>query len=358
MGVWISKQRNLGKDNKLFFNKRELLLKIGMRFENKNGSLLWKEMYKYAKVYHDHYGNLDVPYLFITNDGVTNDNTGKINLGVWLSKQRCNKELEQSKKDLLLKLGVKFEYKINILSWEEMYGYAKKYYEHNGDLDIPYRFKTNDGYTYREDGKINLGTWIKRQRKKEKNDKLELYKRELLLKIGMMFDNKNSTLSWDEMYEYAKKYFEYNKNLKVPHSFKTNDGISYVKDGKVNLGFWVSNQRNNYKNDKMKSDKIQLLNSVGMIWDVKENKEKIENICIEYDIDIKVNNSILEHISIQELSSKISYLLNNNISIVDSDGNLHDLFSMSSINMQAKYNVSLEDLINKYYISDTESRGK
>jgi hypothetical protein len=252
---------------------------------------------------------------------------------------------------------MRFENKNSTLSWEEMYEYAKIYYEQYNNLEVPDRFKTNDGFTYVEDGNISLGKWIASQRTNEKNDKLELNKRELLLKIGMRFENKNSILPWKEMYGYAKIYYEYYGNLDVPTSFKTNDGYTRDDEGEA-LGKWIRRQRTNEKKDKLEFYKIQLLNSIGMIWDVKDNKEKIGNICSIYGINIDINKSILEHISIQELSSKINYLLDNNISIVDSEGKLHEIFSMSNINMQAKYNVSLEDLVNKYYIVDTESRGK
>ena len=40
-----------------------------------------------------------------------------------------------------------------------MYNLAKAYYEHHGNLEIPARFKTINGYEYDENG-INLGYWI------------------------------------------------------------------------------------------------------------------------------------------------------------------------------------------------------
>ena len=33
-------------------------------------------------------------------------------------------------------------------SWNRMYEYARIYYEHYGNLRVPIKFKTNDGYTY------------------------------------------------------------------------------------------------------------------------------------------------------------------------------------------------------------------
>lgn len=44
--------------------------------------------------------------------------------------------------------------------WEDKYELAKAYYEHHGNLEIPIRFKTINGYEYDENG-VALGNWIK-----------------------------------------------------------------------------------------------------------------------------------------------------------------------------------------------------
>lgn len=40
------------------------------------------------------------------------------------------------------------------LPWEKIYKYAKIYYEHYGNLEVPTKFKTNDGFTFDENGTI------------------------------------------------------------------------------------------------------------------------------------------------------------------------------------------------------------
>jgi len=87
------------------------------------------------------------------------------------------------------------------------------------------------------------------------------------------------------------------------------------------------------------------------------NKGKIENLCIENNIDMNINKKIISHISIQELKSKIEFLKENGISLLDEKGKLHEIFAMSSTNMQVKYGVSLEELINKYYVTSMEKGG-
>ena len=100
-----------------------------------------------------------------------------------------------------------------------------------------------------------------------------------------------------------------------------------------------------------------LLIQIGMVWNIKKNKEEIQNICIQYNIDEEINKIILNHISIQELIAKIEFLKSHNYPIVDENGKLLDIFSMSSINMKEKYGVSLEELIYEYDIKNEKEKG-
>ena len=94
-----------------------------------------------------------------------------------------------------------------------------------------------------------------------------------------------------------------------------------------------------------------------MIWNVKKNKEQIENICTQYNIDKNKNESLLIYISIQELQSKIEFLKAHNIPIVDENGLLIDIFSMSSPDMKEKYGISLEEIISEYYVKNQMVKG-
>ena len=274
LGKWIDNQRircNPGSE------KGKLLLKIKMRFENKKSTMSWEEMYEYAKIYYEHNGNLEAPRKFKTNDGYTYDDNGIINLGAWISTQRKYCSPESKRGQLLLKIEMRFENKKSTLSWEEMYEYAKIYYEHHGDLEVPYNFKTNDGYTYDENGTINLGLWVFYQRR---SCSPVSERGQLLLKIKMRFEKKISKHIWEEMYEYAKIYYEHHGNLEVPYNFKTNDGYTYNENGPIILGKWVVKQKYVYKNRKMDSNRIKLLEDIKIEWfsDKVDKKLQAEEI--------------------------------------------------------------------------------
>lgn len=60
-------------------------------------------------------------------------------------------------------------------SWYKKYNLAKAYYEYYGDLNIPIKFKTKNGYEYDEEG-IPLGSWLNTQR--------QIYKGSIVSKIS------------------------------------------------------------------------------------------------------------------------------------------------------------------------------
>ena len=341
LGQWISSQRQITPQES---ERGYLLSKIGMRFETrKRNTLSWEEMYEYAKIYYEHYNDLEIPYKFRTNDGYTYEEEGKIRLGKWIADQRRNVPQESEQGQLLTEIGMRFGTKNNTLSWEEMYEYAKIYYEYYNDLEVPYKFRTNDGYTYEEDGKIRLGQWIFKQRQ---NVPQKSEQGHLLTEIGMRFETKNNALSWEEMYEYAKIYYEHYNNLEVPVKFRTNDGYTYEEKGKIRLGLWIINQRYNIPKE---SEKIQALDEIKMNWSPRIQKEEVNNLCIDNEINIELNKTVISHISAKELKSKITYLRANGIELTNEDGKLHEIFSMSSPDMKEKYGISLPEMIRDFY---------
>ena len=268
----------------------------------------WNRMYEYARIYYEHHGNLEVPQKFKTNNGWEEDKTGKINLGLWIFRQRSGVLPESERGRLLSQIGMRFENKNSTLCWEEMYGYARIYYEHHKDLEIPQKFKTSNGWEEDEAGKINLGSWITYQRQ---NTLLESARGQLLSQIGMRFENKISTLSWEEMYEYARIYYEHHKSLEIPRNFKTNNGFEYDEKGSVNLGIWIASQKQLYQKKEMSEEQIILLENIGIKW----MSEKVDNKLQQEEIaekntrkkQIELLNrtkSLLNHIGNQDFGSK------------------------------------------------------
>ena len=215
-----------------------------------NNNEKWLKKYEYAKIFYEHYGNLDVHREFKTIDGYTNNENG-ITLGSWIHVQKNlynNGKLSEDRIELLKKLKMNFENKFERLSWYTWYEYAKKYFDHYGDCDIKINFKTDDGYTYKSDGRLALGIWLYNQREFYRRGKLSEERIELLEKIKINFNNLRNKMTWEEWYNLAKIYYEHYDNLEIPYYFATKDGYTFDKDG-MKLGNWVESQRKNTKID-------------------------------------------------------------------------------------------------------------
>ena len=259
------------------------------------------------------HGHLKVPFDFVTNDGYTYNPEGKIRLGKWIFNQKSIISKNREKGKLLALIGMRLPKKINNLSWEEMYNYAKKYCEVHGNIDVPRVFRTDDGYTYNHDGEIDLGSWIYYQRKVVSQNS---EKGKLLSLLGMRFYKKYTIISWEEMYNYAKKYYEVHGNLRILSTFKTNDGFTYDPDGKIHLGLWIFNQRHKTPKD---SERGLMLSKIGMIWNFEENKKKVQDLCIKYGIDYQKNKALLDNISIDILEARVQFLGKQNDLLMKND---------------------------------------
>ena len=340
LGFWISNQRVKYKNGTLSEDRIEKLEEIGMMFENVNDDT-WNMMYELAKKYYKHYGDLKIPREFKTINGYETNEKG-YNLGLWITTQKTNYNksiLSEDRIEKLEEIGMIFE-KVNDNTWNMMYELAKKYYEHYGNLKVPQKFKTKNGYEVDEKG-YNLGAWISTQRTSYNKSTLSEDRIEKLEEIGMIFENAYED-AWNKMYELAKKYYEHYGDLKIPNRFKTVNGYETNGNG-YNLGGWISWQRVKYKKGTLSEDRIEKLEEIGMMWNIRKDTDTKKVLCDKHGID----SSLVENISYMELFAKINYLLDNNMDIII-DGKLNPIFFMSNENMMMNYGVSLKDMVNIY----------
>jgi len=345
LGNWINYQRQVYNDSKLLSERKDKLEEIGMIWNILEDS--WNKYYELAEAYFKHHGNLNIPGDFKTINGYEYDENG-FNLGNWIGTQRMfysKGKMLKERKEKLKEIGMIWN--ISEDSWNKYYELAEAYYKHKGKLKMPNNFKTLNGYEYAKNG-LNLDYWMRHQRELYKKGKLLKVQIDKLEIIGMIWDPLED--SWNECYELAKTYYKHKGNLKIPFVFKTLNGYEYAENG-INLGTWISGQRKAYSKNILLKERKDKLEKIGMIWDIKTNTELIKNICQEYNINYIKNKTILSHISIQELISKINYLVHINSSIATNNGMLVDIFSISNEDMKEKYNITLEELINDYYHS-------
>ncbi len=244
-------------------------------------TMTWMDKYELAKAYYEHYGNLEISANFKTSNGYDYDENG-VALGMWLANQRQafkgnGKKISKEQIELLKEIGMRFETKNYEEEWNKKYALAKAYYDHYGNLEIPFKFKTSNGYDYNENG-VALGVWITTQRQAFKGNGKKISKEqiELLKKIGMRFETKNFEEEWNKKYALAKAYYDHYGNLEIPQSFKTKNGYEYDVNG-VALGVWITTQRDAFKGNsryKISKEQIKLLKEIGMRFETNYKEEE------------------------------------------------------------------------------------
>lgn len=221
LGKWINNARKRRNDGKLTEERIRQLDQMGMIWSVFDAK--WEQGYALAAVYAQEYGNLDVPRDYKTADGKT--------LGRWIQNQELAYEQKKLSADQIKRLetiGMQWGSRYD-RQWNEVYQAAKRYFEANGNLDVPVAYVSPEGYA--------LGKWVRRQqyayRNPEKSNAILSQERiELLDAIGMQWEKPDS---WQHRYELAQEYKKECGNLEIPAKYKTADGIW--------LSRWVYNQK-------------------------------------------------------------------------------------------------------------------
>ena len=216
----------------------------------------WPLKYKEAVKFYEKNGHLRVPNTYTQNG---------INLGRWIQIQRQlykKNKITYDRVVLLNKIGMVWNLDRSLkynLKWALVYKEVLKYYEENGNIEIPSNYNINVNGE-----EVQLSKWIDVQRSMFLQGKLSLDKKEMLDKVGMVWKIRNR-YSWDKMFSLALDYYSLNGNLFIPKNYQV-----IVNGETVNLGTWITNQRRNYKAGVLAPLRISKLEEIGMVWeDVK-----------------------------------------------------------------------------------------
>ena len=136
-------------------------------------------------------------------------------------------------------------------TWDMYYVSAKQYYKENGNLEVPARYITEEGYA--------LGSWLNNQKAIRKGNivgKLTEDQIHKLDSIGMIWDSLD--YFWEQNFKLAKEYYVVHGNLDIPTNYRS-------KDGK-RLGNWILRQRQLYQSNSLTDEQIKQLDSIGMDW--------------------------------------------------------------------------------------------
>ena len=136
-------------------------------------------------------------------------------------------------------------------TWDMYYASAKQYYKENGNLEVPARYITEEGYA--------LGSWLNNQKAIRKGTivgKLTQNQIQKLDEIGMIWDSLD--YFWEQNFKLAKEYYLTYGNLDIRTNYRSEDG--------KHLGNWILRQRQLYKSNSLIDEQINKLDSIGMDW--------------------------------------------------------------------------------------------
>ena len=336
LNAWLNGQKSRYKkaDPLLIPEQIALLNAIEIKWINEmSSSEKWNLIYKEAAKYYDTYHNLLIP----DDYNVTLENDTPYNLGDWIKRQRVNYQIGKlSKEKVALLEDIKMVWSLNKFTWETRFAAAKKYYNEHGNLIVETDYELDC-----PPGAFKLYDWLKRQREDYWQKKLTEEQINLLESINI--DWTKLSMDWLRMFNYAKAYYLQNGNLYITGSYKFVNSNGNL----ITLGSWLKYQIRCYEKNELLPLQIELLNSIGIIWNNNTNRLDMIKLFEFYRIKGSKRADIVKHYSSLEINAKIQLCILYNMPF-NINGDLNPIFTMSSKDLQEKYNVSLEELIKKY----------
>lgn len=172
-----------------------------------------------------------------------------IKLSNWIHKQRRDFQANVLPKERIDKLNsIYFPWNLHEASWEKYFNELLIFKEKNGHTKIPRNYNKN----------IQLAHWINTQRIFFKNNKLSQKRIDRLNSIGFSWEIFDSL--WDKYFNELLIFKTNNGHVNVPRRYKEN----------ITLANWVNSQRKNFKTNKLSQERIDKLNSIGFVWEVKK----------------------------------------------------------------------------------------
>lgn len=263
LGKWVARQRyaylNPDRSSARVTPERKALLdKLGMVWEKYDP---WQERYDLALAYKTEHGDLEIPSVYKTADGVW--------LGSWVNRQRqalnSGSSALSSERRKLLRTLFKGERRpsdpaadhgtVREANWERNFRSAARYARKYKHLLVPASYVDSDG--------VRLGVWISNLRAARKNrpDSYQVTPAHIkkLNSIGMVWDARDA--KWGTAYQQAKAYYKAHGNLHAAANY-TSDETGFC------LGDWLRRMRewDTTHDPKLTPERRAMLDKIGMEW--------------------------------------------------------------------------------------------
>ena len=249
LGEWIATNRAAYRKGTLSNDKTRRLEEIHMVWDV--SEFQWMEKYALCKQYFQKLGG-PPPKDYVTPDGVR--------LGEWLyrivqrhvSKTERYRTLNGEQAALLRDIGVKFENKSDLL-WRRTFSAVADYFSRHGSIDaISRSAKSPDG--------VSLARWLDNQRRSYSGlskRPLPQWKREKLDSLPVDWNRSTEKEdTWPQYFDSLEAYMEHSGGKPPKHDYTDGQGLK--------VGYWLSNQREKYRNGKLSKERENLLRGLGV----------------------------------------------------------------------------------------------
>ena len=263
LGKWVARQRyaylNPDRSSARVTPERKALLdKLGMVWEKYDP---WQERYDLALAYKTEHGDLEIPSVYKTADGVW--------LGSWVSRQRqalnSGSSALSSERRKLLRTLFKGERRpsdpaadhgtVREANWERNFRSAARYARKYKHLLVPASYVDSDG--------VRLGVWISNLRAARKNRpdsyQVTLAHIKKLNSIGMVWDARDA--KWGTAYQQAKAYYKAHGNLHAAANYKSDETGFCLGDLLRRMREWDTT-----RDPKLTPERRAMLDKIGMEW--------------------------------------------------------------------------------------------
>ena len=242
LAKWLQAQRQRRKKGQLTDEEVRLLDALGVTWKSRDVGT-WEDRYQDLLEFKEKHGHCNVPVAY--------KETAK--LGAFVNSMRTKKasgDLSQQRIELLERVGFQWAVKelANADAWDSRYAQLVAFKATHGHCKVPNAWPENP----------LLGRWGGQQRQQKKSGKLHSKREEKLNEIGFDWGftrdlgGVNPKDLWALRYGQLVEFKNQNGHCVVPYNHPDNR----------QLGIWVSNQRQNRKQNKLTPERERLLNEI------------------------------------------------------------------------------------------------
>ena len=240
--LWVEAQRGRYKRNRLEQDRFNNLESVSFTWDARDA--LWEGKFNELISFEKIHGHCDVPNNYPENPS----------LGVWVEAQRrrCRqKKMAKDRINRLENIGFSWNPKDELsLLWQQKFEELRQFSVIHGHCNVSQNYVQNPW----------LGTWVSSQRDRYRQNRLEQDRIVRLESIGFVWNFKNEfVIAWQQKFNELQEFRDVYGHCNITRNYLKNK----------QLATWVSEQRSQYKLNILKPDRISKLESIGFVWNFK-----------------------------------------------------------------------------------------